>query len=341
MKCVTEYRRFRILVAVFGVFLMLLSASAWAASDVLTLRIGHVVTEEGGEHLGSLKFAEVLDEKSGGKIKLEIYPNGQMGGNREMIESLQFGALDMALPALPALGGFTDKTKVFDLLYLFNDRKEAEKVLDGPVGQQMSRAVESAGLKILSWWSQGFREMTVNKEIRSPEDLKGIKIRVMENPLHIEGWNTLGASAIPMAFSEVLTSLQQGVLDAQENPYQNIYNSGFHRVQKYIIETDHLYGPLPVVFSKVNWDKLTPEQQKIILEAVEETKLWQREKQEEINNNIKKEILSGGSNVIVTLTPEQKGEFRKMILPLYSKHAPEMNGVLEQIYGELGRNVDF
>ncbi len=320
---------------------MLSNSPVWAASDVLTLRIGHVVTEEGGEHLGSLKFAEVLDDKSGGKIKLEIYPNGQMGGNREMIESLQFGALDMALPALPALGGFTDKTKVFDLLYLFNDREEAEKVLDGPVGQGMSKAVESAGLKIISWWSQGFREMTVNREIRSPEDLKGIKIRVMENPLHIEGWNTLGASAIPMAFSEVLTSLQQGVLDAQENPYQNIYNSGFHRVQKYIIETDHLYGPLPVVFSKVNWDKLTPEQQEIILEAVEETKLWQREKQEEINNAIKEEILSDGSNVIITLTPEQKGEFRKKILPLYSKHAPEMNGVLEQIYEELGRKVDF
>lgn len=329
------------LIAVFSMVLMFSCASAWAASDVLTLRIGHVVTEVGGEHLGSLKFAELLDQKSGGKIKLEIYPNGQMGGNREMIESLQFGALDMALPALPALGGFTDKTKVFDLLYLFNDRKEAEKVLDGPVGQEISKAVESSNLKIISWWSQGFREMTVNREIHNPGDLKGVKIRVMENPLHIEGWNTLGASAIPMAFSEVLTSLQQGVLDAQENPYQNIRNSGFHRVQKYIIETDHLYGPLPVVFSKVNWDKLTPEQQKIIMEAVEETKIWQREKQEEINNEIKEEILADGNNVIIELTPEQKGEFRKKIVPLYTKHAPEMNGILEKIYAELGRKVDF
>ena len=245
------------------------AASVSFAADVLKLKIGHVVTETGGEHLGSVKFAELLDKKSGGKIQLQIFPNGQIGGNREMIESMQVGALDMALPALPALGGFTDKTKVFDLFYLFDDNKQAEKVLDGPVGQDVAKAVEAANIKIISWWTQGFRETTANREIRKPADLKGLKIRVMENPLHIEAWNTLGASAIPMAFAEVLTSLQQGVLDAQENPYQNIVNSGFHTVQKYIIETHHLYGPLPVVVSKVVWDKLAPEQQKIILEAAE------------------------------------------------------------------------
>jgi tripartite ATP-independent transporter DctP family solute receptor len=311
------------------------------AADTLVLRIGHVVTETGGEHLGSVKFAELLKEKSGGTITLQIFPNGQVGGNREMIESLQIGALDMALPALPALGGFTDKTKVFDLFYLFENRAQAEKVLDGPVGQEVAASVESSGVKIISWWSQGFRETTANREIHTPDDLKGLKIRVMENPLHIEAWNMLGASAIPMAFSEVLTSLQQGVLDAQENPYQNIVNSGFHTVQKYIIETDHLYGPLPVVFSKVSWDKLTPDQQKIILDAVEETKVWQREKQEEINDGLKADILKSGKNVIIELTPEQKQAFRKKLAPLYKKYAPQMNGYVEKIYAELGREVDF
>ncbi len=332
----------KVLTSIIAVGMMIFFAStALAGSDVLTLRLGHVVTQVGGEHLGSVKFAELLDKKSGGKIKLLIYPNAQMGGNREMLESLQFGALDISLPALPALGGFTDKTKVFDLLYLFNNRKEAEKILDGPIGKEIAKAVESADIKIISWWSQGFREMTSNRHIRSLKDLRGVKIRVMENPLHIEGWNTLGASAIPMAFSEVLTSLQQGVLDAQENPYQNIKNSGFHRVQKYIIETSHLYGPLPVVFSKVNWGKLTSKQQAIIMEAVEETKIWQREKQEEINSQIKKDILSEGNNAIIELSADQKQKFRKKIIPLYTKHAPSMNGILEKIYSELGRKIDF
>ena len=317
------------------------AASVSFAADVLKLKIGHVVTETGGEHLGSVKFAELLDKKSGGTIQLQIFPNGQIGGNREMIESMQVGALDMALPALPALGGFTDKTKVFDLFYLFDDNKQAEKVLDGPVGQDVAKAVEAANIKIISWWTQGFRETTANREIRKPADLKGLKIRVMENPLHIEAWNTLGASAIPMAFSEVLTSLQQGVLDAQENPYQNIVNSGFHTVQKYIIETHHLYGPLPVVVSKVVWDKLAPEQQKIILEAAEETKVWQRAKQDEINNKLKADIQKTGKNVIIELTPEQKNEFRQKLAPLYKKYAPQMNGIVEKIYKELGRTIDY
>ncbi len=321
--------------------LLLGAASVSFAADVLKLKIGHVVTETGGEHLGSVKFAELLDKKSGGKIQLQIFPNGQIGGNREMIESMQVGALDMALPALPALGGFTDKTKVFDLFYLFDDNKQAEKVLDGPVGQEVAKSVEAANIKIISWWTQGFRETTANREIRTPADLKGLKIRVMENPLHIEAWNMLGASAIPMAFSEVLTSLQQGVLDAQENPYQNIVNSGFHTVQKYIIETNHLYGPLPVVFSKVVWDKLTSEQQKIILEAAEETKVWQRAKQDEINNKLKADIQKTGKNVIIELTPEQKNAFRQKLAPLYKKYAPQMNGIVEKIYKELGRTIDY
>ena len=133
------------------VLVVLMAGGAAFAKDVLTLSIGHVVTEEGGEHLGSLKFAELLEKKSEGSIKLKVFPNGQVGQNREMVESLQAGALDMALPALPALGGFTDATKVFDLFYLFDDRKQAEKILDGSVGKDVAAAMESSGIKIFSW----------------------------------------------------------------------------------------------------------------------------------------------------------------------------------------------
>ena len=144
----------------------------------------------------------------------------------------------------------------------------------------------------------------------------------MDNPLHIEAWNTLGASAIPMAFSEVLTSLQQGVLDAQENPYQNIVQSGFDKVQKYIIETGHLYGPLPLVFSLKIWNKLTPEQQKMLQEAANETKTWQREEQEKINTKLRDGIMKSKTSEVIQLSDAQKNEFRKMLLPVYKKHAP-------------------
>lgn len=315
----------------------LVFAGVSAAAEPLVLRIAHVVTEEGVEHLGSQKFAELLGQKSNGAIKLEIFANGQMGQNREIIESLQSGVLDMGLPALPALGGFTKATSVFDLFYLFNDRHEAEKVLDSPIGQEIAASVEAVGLKILVWWTQGFRESTSNRLFRSPEDLKGLKIRVMENPLHIKAWNMLGASAIPMAFSEVLTSLQQGVLDAQENPYQNIVHSGFDTVQKYVIETGHLYGPLPVVYSKMKWDALTPEQQKIILEAAQETKVYQRDITDALNKKLKDQILAKGKTEIIALTPKEKEAFRTKLQSLYKEEAPKMNGYVERIFKELGR----
>lgn len=320
---------------------IILAASAVAAPKPMILRIGHVVTEDGIEQLASLKFKEILEKRSDGTIRVEIYPNGQMGQNRELIESMQAGVLDAGLPALPALGGFTDATKVFDLLYLFNNRKEAEKILDGPIGKKVEEEVKKSGVMILSWWSQGFREATSNRKFTSPSELKGLKIRVMDNPLHIEAWNTLGASAIPMAFSEVLTSLQQGVLDAQENPYQNIVQSGFDKVQKYIIETDHLYGPLPLVFSVRIWDKLTPEQQQMLKEAADETKIWAREECERVNSNLREGIINSKTSEVIQLTDEQKNEFRKQLIPMYKKYAPSLNGMLEEIYKELGREVDF
>lgn len=334
-------KRFYAVFVVATLVMALFAATALAASKPLVIRIGHVVTEEGGEHVGSLKFKEILEKKSKGSIKVEVFPNGQMGQNRELIESMQAGVLEAGLPALPALGGFTDATKVFDLLYLFNNRKEAERVLDGPVGKKVAQAVEKSGVKILAWWSQGFRESTTNRKFTKPGELKGLKIRVMDNPLHIEAWNTLGASAIPMAFSEVLTSLQQGVLDAQENPYQNIVQSGFDKVQKYIIETGHLYGPLPLVFSLKIWNSLTPEQQKMLQEAANETKTWQREEQEKINTKLRDGIMKSKTSEVIQLSDAQKNEFRKKLLPVYKKHAPSMNGMLEEIYKELGRKVDF
>lgn len=321
--------------------LVIFCAVSAMCAETLTLRLGHVVTEEGGEHVGALHFADLLAKKTDGKIKVQIFPNGQVGQNREMLESIQGGVLDMGLPALPAFGGFTKDTRVFDLFYLFDNREEAEKVLDGDVGQDVARAVEKTGIKILAWWSQGFRESTSNRLFKTPQELKGLKIRVMENPLHIEAWNTMGASAIPMAFSEVLTSLQQGVLDAQENPYQNIVNSGFDTVQKYVIETGHLYGPLPIVYSKVKWDKLDPDTQKVIMEAAQETKVWQRDKQEEINSTLKQAIIKKGKTQIIELSAAEKGTFRKMMAPIYKKYAPEMNGYIEKIHKELGRPLPF
>ena len=308
-------------------------AGAPAQPEVKTIKLAHVVNEKDPYHITALKYKEVVEAKSQGKIKVEVYPNASLGDERALIEGMQMGTVHAGVITNGPIGNFLPELAVFEMPFLFASEAEVYKVLDGPVGQKMLAQFDKINLKGLAFAERGFRNLTNSKRpVRTPADVAGLKIRVMENPLHIEAWNSLGASAIPMAFSEVLTSLQQGVLDAQENPYQNIVNSGFHTVQKFIIETHHLYGPLPVVVSKIVWDKLTAEQQKIILEAAEETKVWQRAKQDEINNKLKADIQKTGKNVIIELTPEQKNEFRQKLAPLYKKYAPQMNGIVEKIY---------
>ena len=291
---------------------------------VLVLRAGHVVAEETASHKGYLKWAELIEERSGGKMKMEVYPNSQLGGNREMLESVQAGSLDIVQPSLAFLGGFTDKTKLLDLPYLFDDEKDAEAILDGEVGQEILGSLEDQGMKGLCWWFQGWRHTTANKEIRSPEDLKGVKIRVMENAMHIDHFKTLGANPIPMAFSEVLTGLQQGVIDAQENPYGNIRQSGFYRVNKYIIETKHLYDPIPVIMSKITWDKLTEEQREIIMETVLEAQAYQRELVQQMDQDDRDAIMAEGKNEIIELTLEERLKFREAAMPVYEKYEDEI-----------------
>jgi tripartite ATP-independent transporter DctP family solute receptor len=308
--------------------------AVWAAASPLTIRFGHVIDDKSSLQAGAEKFAEALAAKSKGAIKVEIFPNSQLGGNREMLESLQVGVLEIVSPAVAFLGGFNDKTKLLDLPYLFKDNATAEAVLDGAIGDELFKGLDDKGFVGLGWWAQGWRHATTtNREVRKPSDMKGIKIRVMENELHIEHFAALGASPIPMAYSEVLTSLQQGVIDAQENPYQNIKQAGFFEVQKYIIETGHIYDPIPVLYSKVLWDGLSAEQQKWIREAARESVAFQRKLTNDLEESIRKEIAAVGKNVVVRLTPEERAEFRKAAQPVYDKWAPRFGDMVARIQG--------
>lgn len=303
-----------------------------ASEGVLVLRLGHVVDDKSGIQVGAEKMAEILAEKSGGKIKLEIYPHSQLGGNREMLESLQAGVLEMQAPAVAFLGGFNELTKILDLPYLFKNNEAAEYVLDGDVGKEILAALQDSGFVGLGWWTQGWRHLTTSKRaVHKPEDMKGLKIRVMENALHIEHFKALGASPIPMAYSEVLTSLQQGVIDGQENPYQNIKQAGFFEVQQYIIETGHIYDPIPVLFSKALWDNLTADQQKIISEAAMEATRYQRDYTYNLEAGIRKEILKGGKNTVIQLTPEERAEFLKAVQPVFEKHSEQFGEYVKRI----------
>ncbi|WP_198470444.1 TRAP transporter substrate-binding protein [Acetomicrobium sp. S15 = DSM 107314] len=302
-----------------------------AEGKPIVLRWGHVVTEDTPLHISALRMAEIVEQRSNGQIKIEIYPNSQLGTNPQMVEALQVGALDMHMPAWAVMYGFTttEKTKLLDLPYLFKNEKAAEAVIDGEIGEELRKSFEEVGIIGLGCWTQGWRHVTANKEIRKPEDFKGLKIRTMESELHMDHFKTLGASPVPMAFSEVFTSLQQGVIDAQENPYTNIYTMGFYRVQKYINQTAHLYDPTAILMAKSTWDRLSDEQKKIIKEAEREARVYERELTRKNDTEVKEKLKDYG-NIIIELTPEERTALREAVQPMYDKWTPRIGKELLQ-----------
>lgn len=296
----------------------------YTQGDKITIKIAHVSQEGVPIDVASKKLGEMLSEKTGGRITVNVFPNSALGGNTELLEQLQMGTLEMAISSVAFLGGFTDTTKLLDLPYLFKSNEAAEEVLDGEVGQTVFQNLESSGFKGMAWLATGWRHLTANKEIHAPEDMKGLKIRVMENQMHIDHFNTLGASAVPMAFSELYTALQNGTMDAQENPFANIDGSRLYEVQKYIIKTGHIYDTSPLLASKTWWDSLSAADQELIQSCVNEMLAFERELSASNETELEEKIGSNGTNVIITLTDEERQAFREAAQPVYDKYVPEI-----------------
>ncbi len=306
------------------VMALMVAAAAFAgqAEAATTLRLGHVVADNSSLDKGLDYFAKLVSDKSNGELKIQVFPNSSLGDNTAMMEQLQFGSLDMMAPSVAALSGFTPSTAIFDLPYLFKNEAAAEEVLDGPLGDTVGKALEPQGFYLLGWMTQSWRHLTCNKEVTKPADVAGIKIRTMDSKYHMAHFNTLGASAIPMAMSELYTALQQGTIDAQENPYTNIVNSRFYEVQKYVVETGHIYDACPLIISTITWKRLDDNQKKIIQEAAAEAVNWERAEVKKDDAVFREQVKKSGTTVIV-LTPEQRAEFRKAAQPVYDEFVKE------------------
>lgn len=305
----------------------IVAGNAWAGQPRV-LRLGHVVQKGSAPDAGSTMFADLVKEKSGGSLVVEVFAGGTLGQNREMVEMLQNGTLDFTHPTVAVMSGFTSRTKVLDLPFLFKDVASAEKVLIGEIGKGILDSLEEIDLVGLGWYSQGWRQTSANKAIRTPGDFRGIKIRTQDNVFHIAAFNQLGASAIPMAFSEVFTGLQQRAIDAQENPYTNIYLNAYYEVQKYVIETRHVYDSIILLMSKHTYDSLTPEQQKIVREAAEQACAFERKFVMEKDEESKQAIIASGKTEIVELTGTEWDAFRAAVRPVYDRYAPEVGEAL-------------
>ena len=255
---------------------VLLSASLCLAAPV-TMKLGHIAEPDNPYGQGADYFAKLVKERTNGEVEIQVFPSSQLGNQRDLVEGLVLGTVDMTLTGTAVMGNFVPEVAVFDLPFIFRDIPHAYKALD-TVGMELCKLGEKKGMITLAIWENGVRHMTNNRNaIRKPEDMKGLKIRVMEQPVYIKMMEVLGASPTPMAMSELYTALQKGVVDGQENPLAHIASKRFDEVQKFISLTGHTYAPEVVLISSISWNKLTPEQQAIVRKAAEDTREWQRQ----------------------------------------------------------------
>lgn len=266
----------KMLMAAIAAASLTVFATAGFAAPKYTFAVTNDSAEDTVTQLMTLKLADLLQTKSKGAFKTEVYPSGQLGGDRELAQSCQAGDIAFVLQTTAPQVNFVPKLSVFDMPMLFTDLKQARTVLD-KFHPTISKEYEKAGFKLLGMGDQGFRVMSSNKKAEALPDFKGIKIRTMENKYHMAFWKAIGANPTPLPWGEVYLSLQQHTIDAQENPVEVIVAAKIYEQQTYVIMTNHVLHNITIVMSKKIYDGLTPAEQKIVDEAARETVLYARE----------------------------------------------------------------
>lgn len=251
--------------------------AATKSNEKIVLKLGHIVNNDNSWHKGSEKFKEVVEAKSNGRIEVKIYPNSQLGSERSVIEGIQLGTVDMTITG-ESLQMWAPKVGIMATPYMIRDSEHMLKVVTGPIGQEIEKEIiDKTSLRPIAWFERGPRMLTSNKPIKTPDDLKGVKIRIPEVPLFMEAWRTLGANPTPMAFAEVFTGLQQGTIDAQENPYALIHSASFYEVQKYLNKTEHVRTWIYVVIGEKKFQSLSKDLQQVVLDAAKEAQKFEHE----------------------------------------------------------------
>ncbi len=313
----------------------LLFCSGPVQAAPLVIKAAHGAPEANVQHLGWLKFKELVEAKSNGDIIVEVYGNNQLGPDREICEATQMGSIAVVSNSTAAATAFNKEFYVFDAPFLFKDREEAYAALDGPLGKAILASDEKYNLKGLGFWENGFRALTNSKHpVHTPDDVAGLKLRTMESALHIATWRAIGANPTPMAFGELFTALQQNTVDGQDNAMDMVYAAKFYEVQKYLTKTNHNYSPLIVHMNLEFWNDLSPEQQALLEEAMRETTDWQRNKARELTVEAEKHLKEAGLE-IVDLTPEEMQMFRDKVRPVYAmikdSVSPEIYALFEKL----------
>jgi TRAP-type transport system periplasmic protein len=309
---------------------------AFAQIKERNFKVAFVQDKDHPHGLGAQKFADLVAEKSGRKMKVRTYGSGQLGGDAQVISSLQGGTVEMTMVSPGLLVGLVKEFGILDLPFLFTGYKEVDAVLDGPIGKSLLEKLPEKGLIGLGYWDHGFRNVTNSRRpVAKLEDIQGLKIRVLQIPLFIETFNGLGANAVPMPFPELYTAMEQKAIDGQENPFASIETSKFYEVQKYASTTQHVYNPLVTIFSRRIWDQLSPEERKIVQDAADEAGAYERQVSREMNEKSKENLKSKGMTV-TEITPEERARMREKVSAVTEKFTKQFGeGLVKQMYTEI------
>ncbi|WP_167577977.1 DctP family TRAP transporter solute-binding subunit [Ammoniphilus sp. YIM 78166] len=295
-----------------------------APSTEFTFKLGHL---QGGDHpyqKGAEKFKDLVEQNSNGRIKVDIFPSSQLGNGRDQIEGLQMGSIQLHVGSVAPVANFAPKMNVLSMPYLFDSREHAVKVLDGEIGAELSKDLESKGIVNLAFWENGYRHMTNNtRPIKSANDAAGLKVRVQESPVYISMIKALGSTPTPIPFGELYTAMEQKVVDSQENPLAQIATNKFNEVQKHLTLTAHTYDAAVFLMSKMALDKLPADLQQVVKDAAMEAGAYEREVSKESESKFLQQLKDSGMAV------EEKPDldsFRQAVVPVYEELQDQYGG---------------
>lgn len=319
-----------------GLAALVMGMQAASAADV---KFGYGASEQHPQGQAAKRFAELVKAKTGGRINVQTYASGKLGSDPQMQSSLQGGTLEMMVGPTSNLVGSIKEFGIFDLPFMFSNFKEVDAVLDGQVGKTLADKLDSINLVGLAYWENGFRHMTNSRRsIQKVEDIQGLKIRVIQNPVFIDTFKALGANPVPMAFTELYGALESKAVDAQENPMGLIEATKFYEVQKYATLTGHVYSPFIVLSSKKWWSALNDADKKAVREAAVEAGVYQRKLAREMADRVASKVLRDQGMEVNVLSSDEQARMRERVKPVFLKYSEVVgDAIVKQAQADMAK----
>ncbi len=312
------------------------AGSAAMAQDIQerTIKFGHLNNADHAVSFGVKRFAELLAAKSGGKLKVQEFPSNQLGNEMQQQSALQGGVQEMSAPATTSLAGIVKEFGLVDFPFAVSTFEQADALLDGPLGQTLISKLPEKGLVALGYWDLGFRNVTNSKRaITKPEDMEGLKLRVIPNPVFLESFKAFKANPVPMPFAELYGALESKAVDGQENPFAVILSNKIYEVNKFVSATNHVYAANIVLVSKRFWDKLSPVEQKIMHEAANEARGYQRQVSRAAAQKAVGELQAKGMQYN-EVAPAEQARMRAIVKPVTDKFAASYDAGIVKLYND-------